>query len=261
MLTEKLSKHFANGSVYALALSDGLCIETTDTFLPSYTKFCTNGNNFLQDENLGSRDERWMIGVSVCVGCKISCRFCATGKMKKFRNLTADEIVAQVEFIINKNPQYNFNNSKFPKINYTRCGEPFINIDAVKKAIEILSARYPNAEHYISTVGIKGSDFSWIKGNITLQLSLHSLDEVRRNYLIPFKNKMTIAELGQVRTQSNLKTTINLTLVDEKDFDINELKKYFDPAFFFIKISPINKNEVSIANGLGDGIIKAHNLK
>lgn len=259
MLTEKLSKHFSNGTVYALALSDGLCIETTDTFLPSYTKFCTNGNNFLQDENLGSRDERWMIGVSCMYSCPVRCKFCCTGKLKGFRNLTADEIVEQVEFIINKNSQYSFNNAKFPKINYTRCGEPYLNIDAVKNAIKILSERYPNVEHYVSTIGIKGSDFSWIKDNITLQLSLHSLDENRRNELIPFKNKMSIEELGKIRTKSNLKTTINLTLVNESDFNIHELKKYFDPKHFFIKLSPINKNEVSIANGLGDGIIKAQN--
>ena len=38
---------------------------------------------------------------------------------------------------------------------------------------------------------------SYIKSyhNITLQLSLHSLDEEKRNWLIPYKNKMTIQEL------------------------------------------------------------------
>ena len=36
------------------------------------------------------------------------------------------------------------------------------------------------------------SNFSWIKDNITLQISVHSLDENRRNELIPYKNKMTL---------------------------------------------------------------------
>jgi hypothetical protein len=39
------------------------------------------------------------------------------------------------------------------------------------------------------------------------------------------------------------------------DFDIKELRKYFDPAYFFIKLSPINVNKVSSANGMGVGII------
>ena len=38
MLTRKTERHFANGSVYCFALNDGKLIETTDTFLPFYTK-------------------------------------------------------------------------------------------------------------------------------------------------------------------------------------------------------------------------------
>ena len=113
--------------------------------------------------------------------------------------------------------------------------------------------------HYISTIGIKGSDFSWIKDNITLQLSLHSLDEDRRHELIPIKGLMSIPELGSIRTKSNLKTTLNMTLVNTEDFDIDKLKKYFDPEYFFIKLSPINENIISKANNMGSGIIKQEN--
>ena len=35
-------------------------------------------------------------------GCPVRCKFCATGNMKRYRNLTAEEIVEQVEFAINK---------------------------------------------------------------------------------------------------------------------------------------------------------------
>lgn len=139
-------------------------------------------------------------------------------------------------------------------------GEPFLNIEAVKEAIEYIDKSIPNVHHYVSTIGIKGSDFSWIKDNITLQISLHSLNEERRNILIPYNKKMSIEELGQIRTKSNLKTTVNLTLVNEKDFDINLLKKYFDPKYFFIKLSPINPNEISNKNGFERGVIKSTNL-
>ena len=148
--------------------------------------------------------------------------------MNGFRNLSADEIVAQVKFIVDRNTSYNPLDSKEFKINYTRMGEPFLNIENVKTAIKLISELYPNTHHYISTIGLNGADFNWIKDNITLQLSLHSLDEERRNWLIPYRNKMTIAELGRVRTKSNLKTTLNLTLVDEEDFDIEKIKKNFD---------------------------------
>ena len=86
------------------------------------------------------------------------------------------------------------------------------------------------------------------------------MDEVHRDWLIPYNRKVSIAELGQIRTLSNLKTTVNLTLVNEADFDIEKLKQFFDPTKFFIKLSPINTNSVSEKNKLGEGIIKAVNL-
>ena len=260
-MNEKISKHFTNGSVYLLITDDGMPIETTDTFLPYYTKDAIGKKqNNLTSEDIGDRTERWMIGVSTMSGCPVRCKFCATGTLKKYRNLTAEEIVEQVMFIVNKHHEIDPKNSKEFKINYTRMGEPFLNIDNVRKAIEIISEMFPNTHHYISTIGIKNADYSWVKGNITLQVSLHSLVDEKRNWLIPYKHKVSIEELGQIRTDSNLKTTINMTLVDESDFDINELKKYFDPEKFFVKLSPINPNCVSEKNGVGLGAITAENL-
>ena len=72
---------------------------------------------------------------------------------------------------------------------------------------------------------------------------------------------MTMEELGQVRTKSNLKTTLNMTLVDKDDFDIVRLKELFDPEYFFIKLSPINPNPVSEKNNMGLGVIESINLR
>jgi 23S rRNA (adenine2503-C2)-methyltransferase len=261
MIVEYKSKEFANGKVYSLTTKDDYPIEVTDTFLPYYTKDAEHQkNNKLKTHEIGSRSERWMIGVSCMSGCPVGCKFCATGKLKRYRNLTSEEIIDQIKFILEKNPQYSFSDAKEHKINYTRMGEPFLNIENIKEAIKEIDSIYPGTHHYISTIGIKGSDISWIKDNITLQVSLHSLNEKRRNKLIPFANKMSIAELGAIRTGSNLKTTLNLTLIDKNDFDINELKRHFDPAYFFIKLSPINENEISMDNNIGKGIIKSTNL-
>mgnify|MGYP000756108818 FL=1 len=249
MLIEKRKREFSNGTVYALLTEDGYPLEVTDTFLPDYTKMAVNENtNALHEKELGSRKNRWMIGVSCMSGCPVGCRFCATGNLKRFRNLTADEIVEQVEFVINKNPGFNPDEAYEFKINYTRMGEPFLNIEAVKEAIRIIDRRFKHVHHYISTIGIRGSDYSFIKDNITLQVSLHSLDEERRHNLIPIGSLLSIKELGQIRTKSNLKTTVNMTLVDTKDFDIDKLKRYFDPEYFFIKLSPINENNISEKN-------------
>jgi 23S rRNA (adenine2503-C2)-methyltransferase len=261
MLKEITNKSFANGIVYALQTDDGYPIEVTDTFLPRYTKDAVGRKqNKLDNYNLGTRKDRWMIGVSCMSGCPCRCKFCATGQLKRYRPLTAEEIVAQVEFIISKNPDYKFGESYENKINYTRMGEPFLNIQEVKKAIEIIDSKYPNVHHFISTIGIINSDFSWIKDNITLQLSLHSLDENHRKYLIPHPQLMSIEALGKIRTASNLKTTLNMTLVNTDDFNIEKLQKFFDKDYFFVKLSPININAVSEKNNLGQGVIDGINL-
>src|SRR3972149_950352 len=224
-------KEFSNGAVYCLKLKDGMLIETTDTFLPFYTKNAIGKHqNFLKDENLGSRKERYMIGVSVMSGCPIRCKFCATGQIKKWRNLTAQEIVEQVMFVIEKNKDIDPSKSQEFKINYTRMGDFGLNVENVKEAIRRIT-------------------------------SLHSLEDEKRNWLIPYKKKMTISELGKIKTFSNLKTTLNMTLVDESDFNIDKLKENFDKDNFFIKLSPINPNEVSNNNHLGEGVIEGVNLK
>jgi adenine C2-methylase RlmN of 23S rRNA A2503 and tRNA A37 len=259
------AKKFANGIVYALSLEDGFPVEVTDTFLPFYTKDAIGRNqNTLDTYNLGDRSERWMIGVSCMSGCPVHCKFCATGSLKKWRNLTAQEIVAQVDFIVENNPDFSPWKAREFKINYTRMGEPFLNLDNVRQAIEVIDKKYTlgnkKPHHYLSTIGVQGSDFAWIKDNITLQVSLHSLEAERRNWLIPYKNKFTIQELGQIRTLSHQKTTVNLTLVEQEDFDIEALKLHFDPACFFIKLSPINPNPVSERYELGAGVIESTNL-
>lgn len=99
LLHEIKRKEFTNGVVYALKTEDGFPLEVTDTFLPYYTKDAVGRKqNKLDNYDLGSRNERWMIGVSCMSGCPVRCKFCATGQLKKYRNLTANEIVAQVDF-------------------------------------------------------------------------------------------------------------------------------------------------------------------
>lgn len=262
MLIECDSKSFENGKVYLLRTEDDYPIEVTDTFLPFYTKdAASRRTNKMMDGDFGDRSERWMVGVSVMSGCPVRCKFCATGKLKKWRNLTSEEMVSQVEFILNKNKNIDPTKSKEFKINWTRMGEPFLNIENVKEAMNKISSKYTNVHHYVSTIGIKNSDFSFVKVQTTLQFSLHSFIPEYRDWLIPFTRKMEISELGKVETKSNLKTTLNLTLARPEDFDINELVKHFPKDRFFVKLSPINTNDTANGNNLTDGVIPQQNIR
>jgi 23S rRNA (adenine2503-C2)-methyltransferase len=109
MLKEITKRAFTNGVVYLLKTEDDFPLEVTDTFLPFYTKDAIGRKqNQLTSCDLGDRKERWMVGVSTMSGCPVRCKFCATAKLKKWRNLTTEEIVNQLNFILAKNPQYFF---------------------------------------------------------------------------------------------------------------------------------------------------------
>ncbi len=59
LMNIKKQKSFKNGIVYCLALEDGMLVETTDTFLPYYTKDAIGGKqNYLENTELASRAER-----------------------------------------------------------------------------------------------------------------------------------------------------------------------------------------------------------
>lgn len=74
-MKELRKKTFKNGVVYCLQLEDGFLVETTDTFLPYYTKDAIGRHqNKLDNNELGDRTERWMIGVSTMSGCPVRCK-------------------------------------------------------------------------------------------------------------------------------------------------------------------------------------------
>ena len=184
-LKEIKRKDFANGSVYMFETYDGYHIECTDTFLPCYTKDAIDKKqNGPVSTDLGSRQDRWVIDVSVMVEIPIDQipidhKSCDNVKFKKDRFLHPEEIFEQVLLIVENNPDFDPAEAKEFKINYTRMDEPFLDIDNVRKAIMEIDAHFyeTKVHHYISTIDMKDYDFSWIKDNVTLHFKDHSFDE------------------------------------------------------------------------------------
>ena len=136
------------------------------------------------------RDQRRSICVSSQSGCPLTCSFCATGRMKFARNLTASEILDQA--------------LHFRRIEaidhcvFMGMGEPMLNLDAVLAACERLpDVGITHRRTTISTVG-------WIPGierlaecemPIRLALSLHAADEALRSELMPVNERYPLAEV------------------------------------------------------------------
>src|SRR4029079_1628220 len=79
------------------------------------------------------KDDRSTACVSSQVGCSLSCSFCATGFLKRERNLDASEIYDQV-VLLNKHALAH-NGSPLTNIVYMGMGEPLLNYTNVMKSI------------------------------------------------------------------------------------------------------------------------------
>jgi 23S rRNA (adenine2503-C2)-methyltransferase len=136
------------------------------------------------------RDGRRSLCVSSQSGCPLTCTFCATGRMKFGRNLTASEILDQALHFRRGEP---VNHAVFMGM-----GEPLMNLDAVLGACE----RLPDVGIAHSNIGV--STVGWIPGiermasegpPVRLALSLHSADEALRSELMPVNDRYPLREV------------------------------------------------------------------
>jgi 23S rRNA (adenine2503-C2)-methyltransferase len=136
------------------------------------------------------RDGRRSLCVSSQSGCPLTCTFCATGRMKFGRNLTASEILDQALHFRRAEP---VNHAVFMGM-----GEPLMNLDAVLGACE----RLPDVGIAHSNIGV--STVGWIPGiermasegpPVRLALSLHAADEALRSELMPVNDRYPLREV------------------------------------------------------------------
>jgi len=165
---------------FLFALNDRLNIESV--LIPSF------------DES-GELDKRLTLCVSTQVGCPLDCKFCATGRMGFKRNLSAGEIVDQAIQVQKLSEQ------RISNIVYMGMGEPMLNYENVMKSIELLTAENSLAigvRHItVSTAGYpdKIRQMADEKRKARLALSLHSLDQEKREKLMPITKKFGVKEL------------------------------------------------------------------
>ena len=157
---------------YLFGLSDGNRIETV----------------------LLSDDERKTLCVSTQVGCAMNCAFCATAKVKLRRNLTAAEIVDQVNTVQKEQ-------GRIGNVVYMGMGEPLLNYNAVVKSVRILNepaGKNIGIRHItISTCGIVPAIKKLAEEDIhpRLAISLNAPTDALRMKLMPVGAKYPIADL------------------------------------------------------------------
>lgn len=200
------------------------------------------------------RERKWVLIVSTSAGCPIRCKMCDAGG--DFQgNLTAEEIFAQIDYLVDQRfPDRSVPVNKF-KIQFARMGEPALN-SAVLEVLEELTRRYqaPGLMPCISTiaprtsknfiehlVAIKNKLYS--SGNFQMQLSIHSTDEKERDRLMPIP-KLTLNEIAEFGSRfykdGDRKITLNFALARQSPFDVQLLSETFSAERFMFKITPLN---------------------
>jgi len=135
--------------------------------------------------------DRATLCVSCQVGCKMNCLFCQTGKQGFEGHLTVADILNQIYAL----PEA----EQLTNIVFMGQGEPLDNLDAVLKAIEILTADWGWAwsprRITVSTVGIRGKLQRLLdESDCHVAISLHSPLPEQRAELMPAERAMPIAE-------------------------------------------------------------------
>ena len=199
----------------------------------------------------------YVYGYSVCVssqvGCNMACAFCASGLLKKKRNLTPDEMLGQVlafdEMLRKEDPEKHV----------THCvvmgtGEPFDNYDNVLSFIRILNCPFGmdiGARHItVSTCGVVPSILRFGKEGlqVNLAISLHAPTNELRDKLMPINHaypldKLIPAIVQYGKDSGGRRVTFEYILIKGVNDSIECAKKLYlliAPTFGYVNLIPYN---------------------
>jgi len=165
--------------------------------------------------------------VSSQVGCSLNCKFCATAKLKRMRNLNPDEIYDQV-VLINQQAKEHFDRP-LTNIVFMGMGEPLMNTENVLKTIQIMQDQkcYSLSKRRItlSTSGIV-PEIEAITGktDVSLAISLHASNDDLRNKIVPINKKYPIKDLldSSKRYLNSLNSKSHITIEYILINDVND---------------------------------------
>ena len=217
----------------AVKLHDDLTVESVLIPTPSRTTAC----------------------VSSQVGCSLDCKFCATAKLKRMRNLNPDEIYDQVVAIDNESRLYF--DKPLSNIVFMGMGEPLMNYNNVLKAIEKITSPeglgMSPKRITVSTSGVPKMIKRMADEEVKFKLavSLHSaIDEVRTS-IMPFNATFPLEDLREALEYWYAKTKSRITYEYVVWKGINDRRKDIEALVRFAKYVPCKVNLIEY-NPIGD---------
>lgn len=183
---------------YLISFADGQSVETV--WMPEGDDGEAGDGSEAGEEELHTATRsyrRATICVSSQVGCAVNCQFCMTALLGLKRNLTAGEIVSQINIVLNEH-QVDLLQQRI-NIVFMGQGEPFHNYDHFIKAVRLLveGVGITESRMTVSTSGIAPRIHDLGKEAIRpkLAVSLNASNDAQRSQLIPINKKWDIQAL------------------------------------------------------------------
>jgi len=183
-------------------------------------------DNHLIEGVLIPADDRMTACVSSQVGCSLSCKFCATGYMKRERNLDAGEVYDQV-VAIRDQAEENYG-KPLSNIVFMGMGEPLLNYKGMMEGIDRITSEdglnMSPKRITVSTAGIEkmirklGDD----EVKFNLALSLHAADDKKRDSIMPINESNSLEALALALNYFFEKTGNRITFEYILFYDFND---------------------------------------
>lgn len=156
--------------------------------------FRTNAGEFIEAAYIPDGD-RATLCVSSQAGCRMGCRFCATGRQGLQRSLPADEILNQIVSIPERD--------RLTNLVFMGMGEPLDNLENVVRALEIITAEWgfgwSPTRITVSTAGVLPQLRRFLdETKVHLAVSLHNPFHDERAEIMPVERAWPIAEVVEI---------------------------------------------------------------
>lgn len=200
--------------------------------------------------------------ISSQVGCSLACKFCATGRLKRERNIRGDEIYDQVAMIAKDALEQT--GKPLSNIVYMGMGEPLLNYSGMMESIRLITSEQglniSPRRITVSTAGISklikrlGDD----EVTFNLALSLHAANDAKRDQIMPINEQNTLDSLAEALKYFHEKTGSRVTYeyIIFKNFndeiedarELAEFCKHVPCKVNIIEYNPIDDGEFAQAD-------------
>lgn len=219
-------------------------------------------DDFVVESVLIPTKSRTTACVSSQVGCSLDCKFCATAKLKRMRNLNPDEIYDQVVAIDKESKLYH--DKPLSNIVFMGMGEPLMNYKNVLESIEKITSDeglgMSPKRITVSTSGVPKMIKKLADDEVKFHLavSLHSAIQETREQIMPFAKNFTLVDLREALEYWYRKTKRKVTYeyivwrgINDKWADVEALVtfcKYVPCKVNIIEYNPIDEGQFQQAS-------------